>query len=56
MEDAELLANLRPAILVLDPWGDIVQVHGGADDGFLGYAMDDLVGRSGFGLRRNRRP
>jgi hypothetical protein len=34
--------------LVLDPWGEIVQVRGGADDGFLGYATEDLVGRSGL--------
>lgn len=45
MQDAEVLASLRPAVVVLDAWGRVVQVHGGAGGGLVGHALGDLVGR-----------
>lgn len=39
-----MLASLRPAILVLDAEGEILAVHGGAEQGIVGYSIGELVG------------
>ncbi|NND74607.1 MAG: GGDEF domain-containing protein [Ilumatobacter sp.] len=45
MNPADVLANLRALVLVIDSWGTILQAAG-ARDGFLGHRPTELVGRN----------
>jgi diguanylate cyclase (GGDEF)-like protein len=45
MDTAKLLGAIRPTILVLDSYGTVREVHGGAS-GMLGYQPEDLVGHN----------
>lgn len=50
MNEAEVLSSLRPAVVVLDAWGTILQAHGGAENGIVGFALDEVVGRNALDL------
>ena len=49
MEAVDILASVRPLILVVDATGTMLDARGGAG-GFLGHDPDDLVGRLVFDI------